>query len=820
MSTAAFQRPQRAPNKHDLRQEFLSLYPNRHQSILKPKGCKGWVTMSRHAPLSDETIWAGISLHDETTWGCRWGEQTRFAVLDVDETSEYHNELGLARLRHVLSSVGLSRLQLHQSSESGGWHIYLFFAEWVNAQVLHACLKDWLKQEGFEIRPGQLEIFPSNNGLRLPLQRGFAWLDDQGVIKLRREDISTDEAVARFCHALDADAHDWPFVEECIKSRLEDIAGAAATAAGRQTDDKQEADEDGFSAFFSFAGMISEVYEAGREYWAKGLIGPSQRHHAILAVGHYLWYGDEAAGVRSLPGIGRAQQRAEAIEAWLREKHNGHSDAVLRGDWDEICADIRRACNWEASSGKETPRTPYLIQSDRAIDRAIGLTKAWGVTCQPKHFEKGNIGREEAAREKIRAALVQLLESNRRVTVVGLSRLSGCKKETVRRHLDIWGVFRLPKGPGDLSLGVGAPCPVPLAVPGPVAAASEREKENFLAVLGESDSGDLEPGDQGNNAEVLGVVRDDLNLDPGFEIGTQGTCMLRACSPVLNGRWRRRGKATGRRHGGSLASPPHTQPSTGSKHRLWGPAVALRHKRLPPQLRLACAGSPPFIPRADFSKGSGLVLLQEGGSSQAGRQRSVTVLSLAQGLFVIRPAVRILVKTALAALQPERKRSSGRFRIAASLGSRLLLPDEQKLQRVVFHSVLGRQSDLRFFKSAPKQRSALNKTRHLFTSGTERIFVQRPYRRSIPQTYKLPAEVRSAHSGVNGSQTEASETFRYEAPGPDSGCRQRPIRVFGISRCQKLLAGGRCIRVNSPQSKSFGISIYTDVRGPPKCIRA
>lgn len=680
--------------------------------------------MSRHAPLSDDTLWNAITLQDETIWGCRWGEQTRFAVLDVDETSEYHNELGLARLRHVLSSVGLTRLQLHQSSESGGWHIYLFFADWVNAQALHACLKDWLKQEGFEIRAGQLEIFPSNNGLRLPLQRGFAWLDDQGLIKLRREDITTDEAVARFCHALDAAAHDWRFVEERIKSRLEHIAGAAAAAAGRQTAKEQEADEDGFSAFFSFAGMIPEVYEAGREYWAKGLTAPSQRHHAILAVGHYLWYGDEAAGVRSLPGIGRAKHRAEAIELWLREKHNSHSESVLRGDWEEICADIRRACNWEASSGRETPRTPYLIQSDRAIDRAIGLTKAWGVTCQPKHFQKGNIGREEAAREKIRAALVQLLESNRRVTVVGLSRLSGCKKETVRRHLDIWGVFRLSKRPGDLSLRGGALCPDPVAGSGPVAAGSEKGKEKFLDVLRESDSGDLEQSDPGKNAEVPGFVLDDLNLDSRFEIGAQGSCVLRACSPVLNGRWRRRGKATGRRHRGSLASPSPTQPSTGSKHRLWGPAVALRHKRLPPQLRRACAGSPPFIPRADFSKGSGLVLLQEGGTSQAGRQRSLAVLSLAQGLFV------------------------------------------------------------------------------------------------IPQTYKLPASIRSAHSGVNSSQAEASETFRYEALGPDSGCRQRPIQMFGISRYQKFLAVGRCIRVNNPQYVPFGILIYTDVRGPPKRIRA
>ncbi len=680
--------------------------------------------MSRHAPLSDETIWAAINLQDETIWGCRWGEHTRFAVLDVDETSEYHNELGLARLRRVLSSVGLMRLQLHQSSDSGGWHIYLPFTDWVSAEVLHTCLKEWLKKEGFEIRAGQLEIFPSNNGLRLPLQRGFAWLDDQGAIKLRREDISADEAVAMFCDALDATGHDWQIVQERIKSRLADIAGAATAALRTQTPEARDPDNDGFSAFFSYAGMIPEVYEAGREYWAKGLTGPGQRHHAMLAVGHYLWYGDESAGVRSLPGIGRAKQRAEAIEAWLREKHNGHSESVLRGGWNEVCADIRRACNWEASNGREAPRRPYLLQSDRAIDRAIGLTKAWGVTCQPKHFEKGNIGREEAAREKIRAALVQLLESNRRITVAGLSRLSGCKKETVRRHVDIWGALQLSKGPGDLSLRGGALCSVPVAGSCPVAAGSEKEKKDFLDALRESNSGDLSPFAQGEIAEIGRAVQADLNPDPALETGAQGSCVLRACSPVLNGRWRRRGKATGRRHRGSLASPSHTQPSTGSKHRLRGLVVPCGLNGCLPSSAEPPLGPLHLNPREIFSKGSGLVLLQEGGSSQGGRKGSAPVLSLASGVFV------------------------------------------------------------------------------------------------IPQTYRLPADIAAAHSGVNGSLIQPFGVFRYGVPGFDSACRQLCNGVFGILRYRTPAIRSACIRVNSPQNKPLRILIYSDVRGPPECIRA
>ena len=434
------------------RQEFLSLYPNRHKSILKPSGCKGWVTLSRHASLSDDTLWNAISGKEQTIWGCRWGELTHFAVLDIDETSQYHNELGLARLKHALAVVGLAKAVLYQSSDSGGWHIYLFFSDLVETAQLHESLKNWITAEGFEVRNGQLEIFPSNNGLRLPLQRGFAWLDEQADVLIRREDLTETEATAKFLDALDANGHNWQTVQNRIQSRLQVIAAATAATATQRELKREEVEEDGFSAFFTKAGMIQEVYNFGRDYWQNGLTKPKQRHHAMLCVGHYLWYGDEVNEVRALPGIARAEQRAAAIEAWLKEKHNGFSEAVLRDDWNEILGDIRRACSWQASEGKERLRESYGL-TDRAIDRLEALAKQTGRIWYPEDFKKGNVGREEGAREKIRAALVQLVDSGRRVTVRGLERLSGCKRETIRRHTDIWGVFRLSNGPGDLSLG-------------------------------------------------------------------------------------------------------------------------------------------------------------------------------------------------------------------------------------------------------------------------------------------------------------------------------------------------------------------------------
>jgi len=417
--------------------------------------------MSRHASLADDTILGAAGLETDTIWGCRWGDQTRFAVLDIDATSQYHNELGLARLRHLLSSVGLHSPQNYQSSDSGGWHLYLSFSSWVDSEALHKALKQWLAAEGLAIKQGQLELFPSNNGLRLPLQRGFAWLDDQGGVKLRREELTADEAIFRFVDALDANAHDWAQVQKRINSRLEQIQATAVAPPPADELQNENIEEDGFSAFFSHAGMIPEVYNFGRNYWLNGLTAPSQRHHAIICIGHYLWYGDENESVIALPGIARADQRAAVIEAWLQEKHNGFSKSVLRSDWKEIGTDIRRACNWAAIEGAERQRASYPL-TDRAIDRLEGLTKQTGRVWYPEDLQKGNVGREETAREKIRTALLQIVESGRRVTVRGLERLSGCKRETIRRHADIWGVFRLPNGPGDLSLRPAASVAVPV----------------------------------------------------------------------------------------------------------------------------------------------------------------------------------------------------------------------------------------------------------------------------------------------------------------------------------------------------------------------
>jgi len=474
------------------RQEFLSLYPSRIQAILRPVGCKSWTTISKHWPLSDEAILSAVSGQERIIYGLRWGARTRFAVLDVDAGGKYHNAQGLEKLRESLTGVGLTAT-FYQSSESGGWHIYLFFDQWETSNEVQETVRAWLVVKGYEVRGGQLEVFPSGNGLRLPLQPGFAWLEDSGAVLDRRENLTTDEAISRFLNDMKARANNWNKSKTLIDTQLEALDRAKSKDAQAHEDRLTTA---GFEHVFN-SRLIPEKYEEGRNAWRSGLTRKGQRHDAILGIEHYLWHGDEAAGVPALPGEWNDEGRYRLILAWMERNHNGYCNHINRGHWRKVEAQIRRAVKWRRPVGGIQVRTPYQL-TERAIERLIGLSKSTGRAWTMEDLQKGNIRRELEARERIREA-AQLLESRgRKVTCRALMRLTRSSYHTIRRHLDVWRIsppVALTRAAGelnpflDLSRSTSAPVvPFISSIPDPVVA---HRKESFLSSFVAGDSGDL-----------------------------------------------------------------------------------------------------------------------------------------------------------------------------------------------------------------------------------------------------------------------------------------------------------------------------------------
>jgi len=463
------------------RQFFLSLFPRRDAFIWKTHTQERW--QKAVGPLLDAQILGVVSDEGRGLFrGCYWAHKTRHAVLDLDISSKYHNATELKKLQAQITAVGLYAIS-YQSSDSGGWHLYLPFSDWVESDEVNQTLKAWLKSIGYEIISGQLEIFPSGNALRLPLQKGFAWLNSDGSIKVRREEIREDEALALFLQDFESNARDWQEAKTLIDSQMQSAGSRAG--AGAQEHEKVISLA-GFDDLFR-KGLIQEKWDKGRDYWLHGLTEKNQRHDAIQAVGHYLWYGDPAQNVPAYSGRRHNETRARLIEAWLRKKHNGWCRHINRGHWKEIEADIWRAVFWRRQQGYQAYQ-PYPL-TDRLLKRLLEVYNETGILFEIDRMAEANKKREKSARARIKNAVQKCLRTGQQITRNGLAEMTGCSPNTVSRHQDLWA---LTTGSGVYSRGVWGVFPGS-AVPG---IGFEKQEKTENPPCSGADSGDLELEDK------------------------------------------------------------------------------------------------------------------------------------------------------------------------------------------------------------------------------------------------------------------------------------------------------------------------------------
>jgi hypothetical protein len=152
----------------------------------KPK----WTTISEF-PLSIETLYQRWRSSSELV-GVRFksGKEgtTSYALVDIDIDSQYHPQQASSAIRaltEALEELGVCRHIKLRSSASRGLHLYLPLPKRFNCYKLAVALQQVLERHKFQIKPGQLEIFPnvktprSNYAAhRLPLQLGSFLLDD------------------------------------------------------------------------------------------------------------------------------------------------------------------------------------------------------------------------------------------------------------------------------------------------------------------------------------------------------------------------------------------------------------------------------------------------------------------------------------------------------------------------------------------------------------------------------------------------------------------------------------------------------------------
>ena len=209
---------------------FLSLF-HRYAYIYRPISGGGWLSANDDWKLTDSEILKAIScVHPKFYLGTRCGKASKFAVLDIDASSRYHTKDGYKKIATVLQEAGIEEHTLYQSSESGGWHIYIFFDAPVSTRDLYRQLHHLFTLSDFTVEKGTLEIFPNpgksslGQGLRLPLQPGFAWLNPESMVSRDERDyLSPAEALLSFVRDMECTTNTYQSFHK-LKALVEKIA--------------------------------------------------------------------------------------------------------------------------------------------------------------------------------------------------------------------------------------------------------------------------------------------------------------------------------------------------------------------------------------------------------------------------------------------------------------------------------------------------------------------------------------------------------------------------------------------------------------------
>ncbi len=424
---------------------FLGLF-HRYGYIYKPVTGGSWLSANDSWQLTDTEILKAIACaHPKYILGCRAGRATRFAVIDIDAGSRYHNKTELNRILQTLSQGGLQHSVLYRSSDSGGWHLYLFFDEPVSSKDLRKQLFELFRLSGYVISKGTLEIFPhpgdasAGQGLRLPLQPGWAWLNEETLAaRDDRLELSPAKALRKFLADLENEAntrHDFHRMRayvEGLAARQEQVKIETTRNASSnnvipltrlKTIQAGDSAELAQAAFGQLPPNINaEDWAKGRTFYQHGLFAPSQRAEAIFCLSHYLFYGDPMFDIRPL-GYGYEDEREWTIRQILELKHNGQSQEINKGTR-EAWSQAYRAAYW-------TP--PSQLQKEEKSKPFKKLV--------PKAWERNNANREVDARKRIRKAIETLVASGEKFTVRDIRGQAGCSMETLYRHADIWQPF-------------------------------------------------------------------------------------------------------------------------------------------------------------------------------------------------------------------------------------------------------------------------------------------------------------------------------------------------------------------------------------------
>ncbi len=397
---------------------FLALFPHRHDYIWAEHPQVGespqWQTESRH-PLSDRLIQQGAYLY-----GVRFGSTTRYCMVDIDRTSQYHptqDPLAIDRLMAALEPIGLVSAVTCTSSSNGGIHLYFPFEQAQRTWELALVLQALLENAGFKLALGHLELFPnarhySTNGIpnlynahRLPMQAG-SYLLVQDLDQRWQPIKSSSDTFVRH----------WQFAQARNDLDVAVLRRTLKSARRRRYSLSGRADK--------FLNDLNAEIELG---WTDH--GQTNRLLGRIALrgyvfGHLLYNCQPLEGDALVAEIVRVARSLPGYTEWCRHQHEIEQRAQ---EWASCVENshyfhMGQTCGTQINADKGREPTPG--------ETGLNLGLSW------------NQQRSLATREKIRAAIADLLIQNNlpATTTARFHALTsyGIGGSTLYRHRDLW----------------------------------------------------------------------------------------------------------------------------------------------------------------------------------------------------------------------------------------------------------------------------------------------------------------------------------------------------------------------------------------------
>lgn len=398
---------------HEGNSDFLALFPHRFDYIYarppQPGQTPDWQTETRH-PLSDRLLDQASYLY-----GVRFGAQTNYCLLDIDAGSLYHpaqDPLAIARIVAVLEPIGLVSYVSCTSSYSGGLHLYFPFQQPQSSWELASAVGTLLENGGFLLKPGQLELFPNPkpyvvegtpslfNAHRLPMQIGSYLLNqDFQPIWSDRPSFVQQWKLAQYRNLAEA---------QVIKRILKQAKRKRYCISGK-------ADK--------FINDLNAEIELGWTDFGQTnyLLGRITMRAYIFD--HILTGGVPLEGAALVEAIVDTAQSLPGYREWCRHQHEIRHRAE---EWVR-CIENSHYFHYGNSKGRYKHK---LGESTSELDPALQGLPTW------------NQQQRESARERIRSAIVDLLETNR-LPAGATARFRaltqyGIGGGSLYRHRDLW----------------------------------------------------------------------------------------------------------------------------------------------------------------------------------------------------------------------------------------------------------------------------------------------------------------------------------------------------------------------------------------------